>query len=642
MKTYRLLLIIVVLFYMFPAFTEAAEDLETTAGGSTIYIAKVQLPELLSKQKIFNSDRIVDAMAEALTSASGFEVRAESDLKQVMKKKEYAQMMGFDDMLYDTALAKSSESDLLFRSSINKVGGQFRLAASLINYSEGRLISRSSVTFNYPQQAYNSSELLVYRVMGLEDKLKKPSPPRQSSSDGTIVQEAIPENEIEADPADDPSETKDEVKEASVRGLIMVRYMEGELIDAKGGEALERRLALRLAKENKLAVVAQSELRDMLMQEERKQLLTSADSMSLSKIAAKLDARYLAVISIGKVGEKIIVSGSLIDAKEQAGVARSSIMLPNASQLTEGAEVVALALIGIDIPLPKPVPEPNRFQKAMVKLEKSVSISYEPYLDNALSQLSILPFDNYGSESRVRKLGEASASYLSDQLHAIHALPVVPKSRLDELKDKQELSGIYDMPIEELREIGRFLGASVIVVGRITELANDFMISVRLIDTGLGQTVGVGHTFFPMGDRGTLMKKAFVVKTKAGAIYRSLIPGWGQFYNGPKHYWKGGLVVSGFLAGVAAGTTLIILSNQKRAETGVWDRGGTEFPKYCTNEDSSFCMNKINGIESSANNLLYGSIAAFSTAGVVWIIGIIDAAVEGEDYSDEIYGSASF
>ncbi len=51
MKTHRLLIFILVLFFIFPAFSEAAEDLEAKSGGSTVYIAKVQLPELLSKHK---------------------------------------------------------------------------------------------------------------------------------------------------------------------------------------------------------------------------------------------------------------------------------------------------------------------------------------------------------------------------------------------------------------------------------------------------------------------------------------------------------------------------------------------------------------------------------------------------------------
>ncbi len=631
------LLLLALAFNAIAAIPDKAEDKAVDqVKASSVYIAGVQLPEILQKQKLFNSDRLTEVMAVALTEATGFEARTEADLKGVLKKMEFAQQVGDDDLVYQASLAKLSRSELLFRTSINLVNGRFLMSASLIDYNEGRVINRQSASFSYPNQAVNTSRVVVYRVVGLEKRLNAQAQPEPISG-GILTQEVVGQDGSQAERPFVSPKAQSATHRSPSKGLVILRA--NDLLDAEGAEALERRLALRLSKEQKLNATAKSEVADMLAQEERLQLMTETDSASLSRITEKLDAGFLAVLSIGKVGDKVVISGSLIDTKEQAGVARSSIMLPDAEQLAEGAEVVALALVGIDIPLPKPEVKPNRFQSAMAKLERATLTGYEPYLDNDLAGLAILPFAEYGDEAQARKLGEASAGYLRDQMQKVYNLPVTPKARLDALKEKRDLSKADTLPIDDLREIGRFLGASVIAVGRVTELADDFMISMRLIDTGLGQTVGAGHTFFPMGERGTLMKKAFVVKTKAGAIYRSIIPGWGQFYNGPKHYWKGGLVVSGILASIAAGTALVVVADDKRSGTAAWDRGGDQFFQNNCGADPRYCVDKINGIESDADKLLYGGIAAFSTAGVIWLIGIIDAAVHGEDFSEAVYGA---
>ena len=74
-----------------------------------------------------------------------------------------------------------------------------------------------------------------------------------------------------------------------------------------------------------------------------------------------------------------------------------------------------------------------------------------------------------------------------------------------------------------------------------------------------------------MGDPSKLITKAFVVRTKEEAIIRSLVPGFGQFYNGPKHRVKGFAVLAGTLVGLGGAGYGIFMTNQLNEQRRLFD-----------------------------------------------------------------------
>ncbi len=136
---------------------------------------------------------------------------------------------------------------------------------------------------------------------------------------------------------------------------------------------------------------------------------------------------------------------------------------------------------------------------------------------------------------------------------------------------------------------------------------------------------------------GTLLRKAFVVRTRAGAVYRSVVPGWGQFYNGPDHYVKGYAITGGALLAIGAATAGFVLADRRNGEVARWDVGGEEYFARCRG-DESVCKEEIARLRDEADRFSTIGVAAAATAGAIWLVGIVDAAINAEDHSEAVYG----
>jgi len=301
---------------------------------------------------------------------------------------------------------------------------------------------------------------------------------------------------------------------------------------------------------------------------------------------------------------------------------------------------VAVGLFGQERALPAPPAEASRFESAMNQLASGVKSAYLARPRGALSRLAVLPLTDRGPDARDRSLGKEAGGYLRQLLGGDERIRLVDPKRLDELAGAEDLGGVADLPPAKLQEIGTFLGASALVVGSVSGIGTDFLLRVRLLQMPGGETAGGAHALFPMGEPGSLMRKAFVVRTRAGAIFRSVLPGWGQFYNGPDHHWKGYLVTGGTLLAVGAAVTGFVLAGQRDAETKDWDVAGKEYLAAQCHHDESTCQREISRLRGEADELFTLGLAAAITGGTLWLIGVVDAAVNAEDHSEAVYGVA--
>jgi len=534
-------------------------------------------------------------VAQGVSDLRGFEAVTEEDAPE-----------GARDLGALVERAKRAEADLLLRTDVGLLGEELLLTASLVHLAQGRVVARELQGVAGAAQLGQALAALGSRLLGAGADTTKAAPPSGKLPPG--------------------------------KALVSVSRIDAALADEGGRVALERRVAGAVSGLEGHAATAREELGDQLRGEELQRLLGTGSPEALAELGAAAKTRYLVVLTAGKAGGVTVVAGSLIDTEERQVVGRDSLLLPDPAQLADAADTVALGLFGQERPLPAPPAEASRFESAMAQLAAGVKAAYLAKPPSALSRLAVLPLTDRGADARDRSLGKEAAGYLRQVLGGDERIRLVDARRLDELAGAEDLDSVADLPPEKLQELGTFLGASALVVGSASGIGSDFLLRARLLRMPGGETVGGAHALFPMGEPGSLMKKAFVVRTRAGAVFRSVLPGWGQFYNGPDHHWKGYLVAGGTLLGAGLAVTGMVLAGQRTDQTADWEPGGPEYINQCRPSDESKCHEEMSRLQDEADRLRTLGLTAAIAGGAFWLFGVVDAAVNAEDHSEAVYG----
>ena len=128
------------------------------------------------------------------------------------------------------------------------------------------------------------------------------------------------------------------------------------------------------------------------------------------------------------------------------------------------------------------------------------------------------------------------------------------------------------------------------------------------------------------------------MRTRSEALFRSVIPGWGQFYKGPSHAWKGGLVLAGTTLSVLGGAALAGWATYlQQVEGRKWDTGGeyTLAASECgVVQGNQFCTDKMKALNAEGNQLYAGASGALAAAMVFYAFGFVDAGLSAVDYSE--------
>lgn len=270
-------------------------------------------------------------------------------------------------------------------------------------------------------------------------------------------------------------------------------------------------------------------------------------------------------------------------------------------------------------------------QEAVKEMAIRFAERYKPMQTDMLSRLAVLDFDVDGEEAKKKDLGKTTANLLAARLVSDHGIRLIERSRIEELKREVIQNQSTDFDQATTTKIGGFLGAQALVLGSIAEAGADYIITARLVEVRTGVVLVAVDVRLQREGMIALADEAVEKKSRAGAIYRSLIPGWGQFYNGREHYAKGYTISSVCLASLATGVTMYVLAAEKMKTTSDWDVGSKNYLKYC-NLNTKRCQDEIKDIRSQSRLYNYVAIGAISTFGLFYLWGIVDAAIYGRDY----------
>ncbi len=250
-----------------------------------------------------------------------------------------------------------------------------------------------------------------------------------------------------------------------------------------------------------------------------------AEASLLQSAGGEIAEATLKEIALG-FGAKGMVTGSLRHTGDSYVVEARAIRLQDGVLLT--ASTAQFVVDGAEEPL-----ESRSLTVQLRRMADRLSQGLEQ-LDGELryQRVAILPFQEVGPSTQDKQLGTLVSSVITTVLVKDHNLLVVERSQLAKVIDELALGQTGLVDESKTLEVGRLAGAQGLVIGSVSEAGDRYLVSARVVSVGTGQVVLAEETQLPAADMVALSSEAVVLRTRAGAVYRSLLlPGWGQIYN---------------------------------------------------------------------------------------------------------------
>ncbi len=247
--------------------------------------------------------------------------------------------------------------------------------------------------------------------------------------------------------------------------------------------------------------------------------------------------------------------------------------------------------------------------------------------DHRDQRFAVLPFDDVSDEAKQRQLGLVVSDLVVTNLVRDHNLPLVERARLSAVIGEIALGQTGAIEAGQAVEYGGVLGVRALVTGQIADAGNNFKVTTRVLDVESGAVLLAEETDLPKEELIAVSTEAVVLKSKAGAFFRSAVaPGWGQVYNAEPV--KAGLVIGA--VGALAAVTLVS-AGVATYFTGAylfWDRESQPDKDTLT-----FAQQKqrLDGLRTTAN-AAWGVGAVFAgLTGIAWGSGALEAYLSGTD-----------
>jgi TolB-like protein len=268
----------------------------------------------------------------------------------------------------------------------------------------------------------------------------------------------------------------------------------------------------------------------------------------------------------------------------------------------------------------KPAAKPEKASKEQMRL---VQVQIRKLADKMAEAIKGLPDGKYGlvavttfSESgklaRDKELGKLVSVELMTYFKKEHGLDLVERDKLDKVLKELEVqqSGLIDDATAV--KIGKMVAAEALVVGTVSEAGADFIVNARVVAVDTARVLVADNIPIPVSGLVALSATAVELHTKWGAVFRSVIPGWGQFYNGQpiKGGIYAGLTVGFFTTGIA----FHIVGDQT-----------VEQYKKATDPQAAKNLKK-----NAEDKYLIRNIALYCGLGM-WVVNLVDAYIFGYD-----------
>ena len=193
------------------------------------------------------------------------------------------------------------------------------------------------------------------------------------------------------------------------------------------------------------------------------------------------------------------------------------------------------------------------------------------------STLAVLPFKALDKKAKELEVSAALAELFSNNLTSQEQIVSVERSRIEGVIGELNRAKKGELSPKGAAQAGKLLGARHVLVGSVTTIGSELQVTARLVVSETGEILKAATLTSPQNEFVTFRRDVVVTKSKIGAAIRStILPGWGQLYNGNKTSGYTTLIAAVGALGTAAaygflGTQAEARYNENTADT-VGDR----------------------------------------------------------------------
>ena len=228
----------------------------------------------------------------------------------------------------------------------------------------------------------------------------------------------------------------------------------------------------------------------------------------------------------------------------------------------------------------------------------------------AFHRVAVPYFTEVGSDVSNHHLGKVVTELMAVEISKQPPFTVVERDHLDQLMKEYRLADLGVVDKDSAAQFGKMLGAQSVLSGTIAEAGPLYIVTVRMVDVETAQVLVAGSTEVQRAGLVALSADAVELRSKPRALAAALLPGGGQFYN--REPVKGAVFLG--LGVASAGTAAGFLIAANSALTIYKENTAAGVP-----------------YRNVANTRITVANYALITLGVVWVVGMVDAWINGTD-----------
>ncbi len=231
-------------------------------------------------------------------------------------------------------------------------------------------------------------------------------------------------------------------------------------------------------------------------------------------------------------------------------------------------------------------------------------------------RFAVANFQEVGASTQDKELGLVVSAQLQSMLQNDHNLFLVERQEVAKIMEEVQLGQMGLVSEQDAVEIGKMSGAQALILGSVSEAGAQYIVNTKIVSVTEARVWATAQTTLPAADLIALSSEAAVLRTRSGAIYRSLLlPGWGQFYN--REPIKGSVLVGGEIVAAGLSAMFHFMGNQAEQDYNALglESDANAFADLRTKASQNYQLRNI---------FIYTAIG-------IHLFGIIDATINGYD-----------